>query len=182
MVINQITLTHLQVLTAISTLPDDAAIEAGLAAIYLGISEKTLARLRQNGDGPTYLQYPASGSTARNQKVNYRMSDLREWRDDHTVKSTIDAAVARGLAFGRINDLVIPQPFWYENNKIINYAFCVNYDDFIDNINNPEIEVIWVKWSKALSGEWKNKSIRQPYHSKYVNLLSRLITAADQLI
>ena len=72
-------LLHLEAINAIAIMASDATRSAGLAAIFLGISEKTLARHRQNGDGPVYIQYPSSGSTSRNQKVNYKMRDLREW-------------------------------------------------------------------------------------------------------
>ena len=33
-------------------LPDDTALNVELTALYLGVSVKTLARYRQNGDGP----------------------------------------------------------------------------------------------------------------------------------
>lgn len=103
-------LLHLEAINAIAIMASDATRSAGLAAIFLGISEKTLARHCQNGDGPVYIQYPSSGSTSRNQKVNYKMRDLREWQNRHLVKSTMDAGVLRGLAFMRVNDLVISQP------------------------------------------------------------------------
>ena len=51
-------LKHLDVINAIANMADDATISAGVAAIFLGISEKTLARLRQNGDGPVYISVP----------------------------------------------------------------------------------------------------------------------------
>lgn len=175
-------LKHLDVINAIANMPDDATISAGLAAIFLGISPGTLARLRQNGDGPTYIQYPASGSTARNQKINYKMRDLRVWQSRHVVKSSMDAAVKRGLAFMRVNDLVIPQPFWSVGTEIINHAFCVSLEDFTIYLNKPEAKIIWVKWSRALSQHWGNKALREPYHSKYVKLLSELIAEANQNI
>ena len=139
--INFPTLTHLDAINAISNMADDATISAGVAAIFLGISEKTLARLRQNGDGPPYIQYPATGSTARNQKVYYKMRDLREWQYKHAVKSTMDAAVRRGLAFMRVSDLVIPQPFWRIGPEIINHAFCVSLEDFATYLNNSEADI-----------------------------------------
>ena len=178
---NQSTLTHLKIVNAIANMADDATISAGIAAVFLGISEKTLARLRQNGDGPLYIQYPASGSTARNQKVNYRMRDLREWQYRHIVRSTMDAAVMRGLAFMRVNDLLIPQPFWSVGSEIINHAFCVSLEDFITHLYKPETDIVWVRWSKALSEQWGNKAIRDSYYFKYKNLLSRLIESANQI-
>ena len=38
-------------------MPDDTTLNAELASIYLGVSPKTLARYRQNGGGPEYIQY-----------------------------------------------------------------------------------------------------------------------------
>lgn len=76
-------------------MPDDATIGVDLAALYLGVSVKTLARYRQKGDGPHYVQYYSSGSKARNQRVNYLLSDLRAWRNSHRVKSSMHAMLIR---------------------------------------------------------------------------------------
>ena len=45
-------------------MPDDTTLGVDLAALYLGISVKTLARYRQNGDGPNYIQYQSEDSKA----------------------------------------------------------------------------------------------------------------------
>jgi hypothetical protein len=177
---NQNLLTHLQIVREISNLPDDAIVSAELAALFLGISLKTLARLRQSNDGPPYTQYPQAGSKARNQLVNYIMRNLREWRNKHIVTSTMDAAVRRGMAFGRINDLVIPQPFWITYDKIMNHAFCLTIEEFSALLRNTSASIVWVKWPTALSQDWQNNVIREPFHAKYVSLLSNLIKAADQ--
>ena len=87
-----------EIMNRVCGLDDDAIISAPLAAIYLGVSEKTLARLRQQGDGPPYIQYPGDGSRARNQKINYRKGTLKSWRDAHEVGSTLQAATVRGIA------------------------------------------------------------------------------------
>lgn len=177
---NQNILIHLQLVREISNLPDDAIVSAELAALFLGISLKTLARLRQSNDGPPYTQYPQAGSKARNQLVNYIMRNLREWRNKHIVTSTMDAAIKRGMAFSRINDLVIPQPFWITNDEIINHAFCLTIEEFAALLRDPNASLVWVKWSTALSIHWKNKAMREPFHSAYLSLLSSLIRAADQ--
>lgn len=177
-------LEHLQIVREISSLPDDATVSAELAALFLGTSPKSLARLRQSedgdGDGPPYTQYPQAGSMARNQPVNYIMRNLREWRNKHIVTSTMDAAIRRGMAFSRVNDLVIPQPFWSANNEIINHAFCLTIEEFAALLSDPNATLIWVKWSAALSQHWKNNDIREPFHTAYLRLLSNLIKAADQ--
>ncbi len=87
-----------EIMNRVCGLDDDALINASLAALYLNVSEKTLARLRQQGDGPPYIQYPEGGSRARNQKVNYRKGALKAWRDAHEVGSTLEAASVRGMA------------------------------------------------------------------------------------
>ncbi|ECL1668562.1 hypothetical protein FPN01_23235, partial [Salmonella enterica] len=69
-------------------LPDDATLNVELSALYLCVSVKTLARYRQNGDGPAYIQYQAGNSKARNQRVNYLFSDLKAWRNSHKVVSS----------------------------------------------------------------------------------------------
>lgn len=178
--VNTILLDHIQIVREISSLPDDATVSAELAALFLGTSPKTLARLRQSNDGPPYTQYPQAGSKARNQIVNYIMRNLREWRNKQIVTSTMDAAVRRGMAFSRLNDLVIPQPFWSANNEIINHAFCLTIKEFAALLSDPNATLIWVKWSAALSQHWKNNGIREPFHRAYLRLLSNLIKAADQ--
>ena len=69
-----------------SEIPDDATLNVELASLYLGISVKSLARYRQNGGGPAYIQYQVENSKARNQRVNYLLKDLRAWRDNHKVQ------------------------------------------------------------------------------------------------
>lgn len=177
---SQSLLTHIQIVKEISSLPDDATLSAELAALFLGTSPKTLARLRQSNDGPEYTQYPQAGSKARNQRVNYIMRSLRKWRNKHIVTSTMDAAVRRGMAFSRVNDLVIPQPFWSSKGNIINHTFCLTITEFVTYLNDPNASLIWIKWSNALSQKWKNDSIREPFYSSYLNLLSNLIKAAEQ--
>ncbi|EEP1025764.1 hypothetical protein HAY27_004789, partial [Salmonella enterica] len=85
-------------------MPDDTTLNVDLAALYLGISVKTLARYRQNGGGPEYIQYQSEDSKARNQRVNYLLKDLKVWRDAHKVKNSMEAAQVRGLAFNSLID------------------------------------------------------------------------------
>ncbi len=66
-----------EVWSLFSDMPDDTTLNVDLAALYLGISVKSLARYRQNGGGPHYIQYRAEDSKARNQRVNYLLRDLR---------------------------------------------------------------------------------------------------------
>ncbi|EJW5945684.1 hypothetical protein OCK33_001765, partial [Salmonella enterica] len=93
-------------------MPDDTTLNVELTALYLGISVKTLARYRQNGEGPPYIQYQTGNSKARNQRVNYLLGDLRIWRNGYKVDSTMQAAQVRGLAFTSLSDFTKLEPFW----------------------------------------------------------------------
>lgn len=79
-------------------LSGEAVIPAEMAAVYLGVSEKTLARMRCSGDGPPYIQHRTNSKTkARNQKISYQLSDVREYRLSQKVRNTLQAAKVRGL-------------------------------------------------------------------------------------
>jgi predicted DNA-binding transcriptional regulator AlpA len=56
-------------------------------ALALGLSERTLERLRASGAGPKFVK-------AR-RAVRYRESDLAEWLATQTVQSTSEAALSR---------------------------------------------------------------------------------------
>lgn len=170
-------LTHFQIVKEIASLPDTATLSAEQAALFLGISAKTLARLRQAGDGPAYTQYPQSGTKARNQRVNYTMSSLKDWRNRHTVTSSMDAAVKRGLAFISIGDLITPQPFWVINHHVANHSFCTSIEEFRTHLNNKEATVEFMTWDKAFSKQWINNQAREPFLNSYIKLLSGLIDA-----
>jgi predicted DNA-binding transcriptional regulator AlpA len=53
------------------------------AALVLGLSESTLAKLRLNGNGPTYCKL--------GRRVVYRLSDLEKWLESRTTRDTSDA-------------------------------------------------------------------------------------------
>jgi hypothetical protein len=98
-------LEMIEALDRISRLPDDAPVTPQMAAVYLGRSPKTLENWRGKGMGPPYIQPFAEGSKARNQMVMYQMGDLRVFMNSHRVKSTMDAAVARGMAYDTLGDM-----------------------------------------------------------------------------
>lgn len=58
-------------------------ISAKVAARYVGLSESTLAKLRLNGNGPTYCKL--------GHRVVYRPVDLDEWLQSRTARDTSDA-------------------------------------------------------------------------------------------
>ncbi|HBR8019022.1 TPA: hypothetical protein L9479_002141, partial [Klebsiella pneumoniae] len=164
-------------------MPDDTTLNVELTALYLGISVKTLARYRQNGDGPPYIQYQAGNSKARNQRVNYLLGDLRIWRDGHKVVSTMQAAQVRGLAFKSLIDYTIEQPFWHidneldsdNRNKILSHALRTPEERFKLYLKEEHINVIWISIEKALTYDWIDVNERQVFNDSFVNFLSNLI-------
>lgn len=164
-------------------MPDDTTLGVDLAALYLGISVKTLARYRQNGDGPTYVQYQSEDSKARNQRVNYLLKDLRSWRDSHRVISTMHAAQVRGLAFNCLSDFTEPQPFWRitigSTSKIISHALTLTDKEFKELLLKPYTDVVWISIEKALFQTWENKDERTIWHTVFISVLNNIVCASD---
>lgn len=164
-------------------MPDDTTLNAELAAIYLGVSPKTLARYRQNGGGPEYIQYQEENSKARNQRINYLLKDLKFWRDAHKVKNSMEAAQVRGLAFNSLIDFTIEQPFWHidnsaelhNRNKILSHALRTPEERFKLYLKEEHINVIWISIEKALTYDWIDVNERQVFNDSFVNFLSELI-------
>ncbi|EAM2677229.1 hypothetical protein E2S48_15495 [Salmonella enterica] len=168
-------------------MPDDTALNVELTALYLGISVKSLARYRQNGEGPPYIQYQAGNSKARNQRVNYLLGDLRIWRDGYKVVSTMQAAQVRGLAFNSLIDFTIPQPFWHidnsaelqNRNKILSHALRTPEEIFKLYLKEEQVKISWISIEEALSWDWTDLNERQVFNDSFVDFLSNLIQLSN---
>ncbi|WP_161537626.1 hypothetical protein [Escherichia albertii] len=159
------------------SMPDDATLSAEVSALYLGVSVKTLARYRQTGNGPNYIQYQAEDSKARNQRVNYLLGDLRIWRDRHKVSSTMEAAQVRGLAFTSLVDFIEPEPFWTIDNKIYSHVLTVSDEIFKELLNTTRAEVIWISVEKVLSENWHTARERQRWNDLFIGVMTGLVDA-----
>lgn len=168
-------------------MPDDTTLNAELASIYLGVSPKTLARYRQNGGGPEYIQYQAEDSKARNQRVNYLLGDLRVWRNSHKVKNSMEAAQVRGLAFNSLIDFTIQQPFWHidndidsgNQNKILSHALRTPDERFKLYLKEEHVNIVWISIEEALSWDWTDLSERQVFNDYFVGFLNNLIQLSN---
>ncbi|RRO01055.1 hypothetical protein [Pectobacterium aquaticum] len=170
-------------------MPDDSILSADLAALYLGVSVKTLARYRQSGSGPQYIQYQSEDSKARNQRINYLLKDLRSWRDNHKVSNTMHAAQVRGLAFKSLLDFCQPQPFWQVSekinstataqSKILSHALTIPDDDFKKNLLEPNADVVWISIENALFQKWENKEERIIWHEIFTSTLDNITRASE---
>lgn len=168
-----------------SDMPDDATLNVELASLYLGISVKSLARYRQNGGGPQYIQYQSEDSKARNQRINYLLRDLRSWRDDHKVSNTMHAAQIRGLTFASLSDFTEPQPFWQmitngcSKNKLISHALTTPDDIFRQLLEEPNKKVIWTSIEEALFMDWINVDERKRWNDLFNEVLNYLIKSSN---
>ncbi len=64
-------------------IPSPNVVHAKEAARLVGLSESTLAKLRLNGNGPTYCKL--------GRRVVYRPVDLEHWLQTRTARDTSDA-------------------------------------------------------------------------------------------
>jgi len=185
-----------EVWEAFKGFPDEAVVRADLAAIYLGISKKTLARLRQEGGGPPFIQNIEEGSTARNQIVNYPMGKLRGYRASKEVTSTMNAAQMRGLAFSTMEDLLEEQPYWQHTvfgksraglgskitkayPRIIGHIQTVSDEEFASLLHDENAEVVWLSLPDAMKEDWVNPKARAPFHQAYIELLQGWIDQSN---
>lgn len=158
-------LEALEIIDKVANLHDDATITAGTAAIYFGVSEKTLLRWRQAGEGPDYIQYPTGNTTARNQKVHYKMGDIRAWRESKKVTSTLEAAQIRGLAFLSLMDV---EPFFMRDGRVISHALELPKDKFISSLND---DVEWISVYEAMQHPWGDEQEMMPFVARYKHVL-----------
>ncbi|EFM4641092.1 hypothetical protein Q2P25_002115 [Escherichia coli] len=186
-----------EVWTLFSNMPDDTTLGVDLAALYLGISVKTLARYRQNGDGPSYIQYQSEDSKARNQRVNYLLGDLRSWRDIHKVKSTMHAAQVRGLTFTSMSDFIKKQPyllvneklsggqgnrlgngkikFTYEKKIILGHILSIQESIFYNFLRKNDISAVWISTEKAIQMEWVDAKQKETFTNIFIKEVERII-------
>lgn len=166
-------LHEIQLIAAVSNLPDSAVVEPAIAAIFLRKSEQTLARMRSEGSGPPFHQ-PNEGR-GRNAKVTYLMGDLRAWHGAGKVGSTMEAAKQRGLCFASMADLVPEQPFWSsQSGRLHSPALIGTPSEFDDKLrlDPSEFEIVWVSMVEAMAQSWSDVVSRKLIYNRYVELLS----------
>lgn len=160
-------LQEILLLDALGRMPDESILEPALAALYLRVSEQTLARLRSEGGGPDYSQ-PKEGG--RNAKVSYRMEDLRRWHRSGKVSSTMEAAKSRGLCFASLMDLATPQPFWQSAAGQLDSPALVGSASRFDE-KSAVLEIAWLSVIEAMGMPWFDTEARALFQDAYSELL-----------
>ena len=149
----------MDVLDRIARLHDDVTLTADEAALYLRVHRSSLERWRKNGSGPKYIQGGGLGAKGTNQRVTYRMGELRAWRSRHEVASSMEAAIFRGQALVSQEDVFQKVPFWNANRIIAGRIFDDTPESYIKNRELFEIE--WLSSAEAISREWSVSESRK---------------------
>lgn len=179
-------------------IPDEATIPSELAAVFLGVSDKTLSRLRQKGGGPPYFQANEIETKARNQRVNYILGDLRVWRESKKVANTVEAAQVRGMTFATMSDVLEEMPFWRitttssakaglssdrgskSRSLIEGHVLGVPDSRTLELLNDERADVVWLSLVDAMSEPWADGEARLLFHRAYVDVLQGAIYQSEQ--
>lgn len=161
-------LHELQVLDMLARMPPEAILDAPLAAIYLRVSEQTLAKMRADKSGPQYSQ---GDSGARNAKVSYRMGDLRDWHRSKRISSTMEAAKRRGMCFSTLSDFTEPQPMWAKpDGGLVSHSLTSSVSDF-NAKSRAGLEIVWMPMIEAMGLPWDDVATRREFLTAYLMAL-----------
>lgn len=157
--------------------PDDE-LNSVEAAIYTGVSTRTLKRAIDAGKGPERGKTPnTTGSNAVNQHTRYRKADLDAWRANNRSFDTFTGA------FNAFDDLVVDEPWIMAGNRVVGHLFDVgDVDDLMAILASGEVE--FLRLDEALRERWIDISLRSSYQAKLAEIfettLSDVQSAADR--
>lgn len=173
-------LEEAKVRSQIAALHDDTELTPGLAAVFTGRSERNLRELRSTKSGPAYTQ-PETDSTARNQKITYRLGDLKDWLASQRTTSTIHAAQRRGTMFATLHSLGVEEPFWITESKgvdaILGHVLATPLTPEL--LAGEAAHIEWFDWPEAMRRAWLNGAQRKLFEAHYTSLLTGALEAAE---
>lgn len=145
-------------------LPGGALLNAGMAAIFLDVSTKTLARWREvKGLGPPFLEPVVLEGAARStQPYKYRKSDLE----------LFVSARMRSGGFAFANDL---QPWQLDGLGLItgNALDLQSAEDLLDT--DPYVATLL----EALTGNWSSADSMHPYRDELESGMRDALAVVD---
>jgi hypothetical protein len=142
------------VLERIARLPDDIALTTDEAALYLRLSRTTLERMRVDGSGPVYIQGGGKSARGTNQKITYKLGELRAWRNSHAISSSMAAAVRRGMTFTTLKDAMRRIPFWHRGERILGRVLDDAPEEYLHN--RECLKIVWMPSADAVFKPWVN--------------------------
>ncbi|KGM52275.1 hypothetical protein N792_03960 [Lysobacter concretionis Ko07 = DSM 16239] len=148
------------------------------AAIYTGVSVRTIKRAIDAGKGPERGKTPnTTGSNAVNQHTRYRKVDLDAWRANNRSFDTFTGA------FNAFDDLVVDEPWIMAGNRVVGHLFDVgDIDDLMAILASGEVE--FLRLDEALRERWIDISLRSSYRAKLASIMETTLadvqSAADR--
>ena len=162
----------------IARLSDDVILNENEAAVFLRVSVRTLQRMRspeyvKEGKplGVPYIQASGKGLRGANQKVSYRLGDLKAWQRANTVSSTVDAAIRKGQLFTTIFDAIEPAPFWNNPKGLQGRVFDSPIEEFLDRIGI--VEIVWRTPYEAAIELWADAAAHRIFADKFLSLFNQ---------
>jgi hypothetical protein len=151
-----------EILAALHTLPDQAALTTTEAALVLRLSPKSLEQMRLDGSGPQYVQAGARGARGGNQKCLYLKSSLLAWQQVNQISSAMQAAVRKGQAFKTIFDLGADAPFYLDaNGPVAGAAEDTSLSVVIERLGSDVWSLLRLPVIEAAGREWADLAAHQ---------------------
>lgn len=140
--------------------PDDelTSIEA---AIYCGVSVRTIKRAIDAGKGPDRRKnVDATGNHAVNRHVRFPKRGLDAWKKSMAAFETISGQ------FNSFDDLVIDEPWVMDGDKIDGHLFDVGDIDAVMTML-AEGDIEFYRLDEALRQRWSSISLRKIYEVQF---------------
>lgn len=159
----------LEASSRIATLSDEMLLKQSEAAIFLRVGERTLERWRAIGGGPPYRQTALPGAKGFNQKVFYKLGDLKKWAGGNENESVADQ-YERVSAARDIKSFINTEiPFWFENN-LLSPVLEHSEEEFFARLG--KVEIIWVDALDAIEADWEDNAAKMILLEQYNELIA----------
>lgn len=126
-------------------------LDTGRAALYLDVSESTLAHRRSQGKPPPYVQLDGAGKGA---KVKYRLGDLRALGNQNLFGCTAEAGQRNYGAFipapSQLWKNVDEHPFWCRDNFPIGVSAFHDPELSFRYFMDERYEILFRPWMSSL--------------------------------
>lgn len=184
----------------ISSWNDDTTLDSELSALYLGISEQSLAELPTEKDGanrtpeksgevlgPPVIKIIASGAKGRNQPVQYKLRDLREYQRRIMAPDRFQAAVNAGMAGwcatrhpffaeleARKQPMILSADAWDMEHPQREQLFA--------SLAGKKLRVVWLTPLEASARRWNDLDAHRKWANQTLAMLSEEASAVGSAL
>lgn len=173
----------------VSSWSDDTTLDCELSALYLGISEQSLAELptedegaiktsEKSGElvGPPVIKIIASGAKGRNQPVQYKLRDLRDYQRRIMAPDRFQAVVNAGMAGwcanrhpffaeleARKQPMILAADAWDMHHPRREHLFA--------SLADKKLRVVWLAPLDASARRWSDLDAHRKWASQTIAML-----------